>query len=98
MEPAETMHTTPTTRLFLRLLTAVAVVVLTAVGPGGRVAAHAELLEITPADGEVLDAAPQEVVLRFSEPVSLTGGSASVLDDQATVVSDAAHERWTTSS
>lgn len=57
------------------------------VGPAGRVAAHAELLEIIPADGQVLDAAPEEVVLRFSEQVSLTGGSAAVLDDEATVVS-----------
>ena len=43
--------------------------------------AHAELLEISPADGEVLAEAPAEAVLRFSEQVSLTGGSASVLDD-----------------
>ena len=42
---------------------------------GGPAAAHAELISVSPADGEVLDAAPAEVVLTFSEPVSLTGGS-----------------------
>ena len=46
-------------------------------------AAHAELISITPADGEVVDVAPAEVVLTFSEPVSLTGGSVRVLDDAA---------------
>jgi copper transport protein len=55
----------------------------------GRASAHAELLEIVPADGEVVQEAPAEVVLRFSEQVSLTGGSARVLDDTAGVVSSA---------
>ena len=59
-------------------------------GAPAGVAAHAELLEITPADGTLLDAAPAEVVLRWSEPVSITGGSARVLDDTAAVVSDEA--------
>ena len=36
---------------------------------------------ISPADGAVLAEAPAEAVLRFSEQVSLTGGSAAVLDD-----------------
>ena len=54
----------------------------------GGVAAHAELLEITPADGTLLATAPAEVVLRWSEPVSVTGGSARVLDDTAAVVSE----------
>ncbi len=40
-----------------------------------------------PADGQVVETAPAEVVLRFSEQVSLTGGSAAVLDDEAAVVS-----------
>ncbi len=54
---------------------------------GVPVAAHAELISISPADGEVVDVAPTEVVLTFSEPVSLTGGSVRVLDDSATDVS-----------
>ncbi len=54
---------------------------------GGIAAAHAELISVTPADGEVLDVAPAEVLLTFSEPVSLTGGSVRVLDDDAEDVS-----------
>jgi copper transport protein len=56
----------------------------------GPAAAHAELRAVTPADGELLDAAPSEVVLEWSESVSLTGGGARVLDDDAAVVSDPA--------
>ena len=74
----------------LAALAALVVVVLAAVAPAGLVSAHAELLEITPADGEIVDAAPPQVRLRFSEPVSLTGGSAGVLDDDATEVSTGA--------
>jgi copper transport protein len=55
----------------------------------GTAAAHAELVSITPADGEVVDAAPRNVVLTFSEPVSLTGGSVRVLDDGADDVATA---------
>jgi len=55
----------------------------------GRVGAHAQLLEVTPANGSVVSTAPSEVVLRFSEPVSLTGGSVRVLDDAAAPVSAA---------
>lgn len=54
---------------------------------GARALAHAQLLEITPGNDELVDEPPSEVVLRFSEPVSLTGGSARVLDDAAEVVS-----------
>ena len=54
---------------------------------GGTAAAHAELVSVNPADGEVLDVAPTEVVLTFSEPVSLTGGSVRVLNDDAEDVS-----------
>lgn len=56
--------------------------------PAGRALAHAELLSITPGSGEVLERAPAEVVLRFSEPVSLSGGSVRVLDDRAETVSE----------
>jgi copper transport protein len=82
----------PTRRRRHRFLAVVAAALAVVAGcwSAGGVAAHAELLEITPADGQLLDAAPAEVVLRWSEPVSLTGGSARVLDDGATVVSDAA--------
>ena len=54
----------------------------------GTASAHAELLEVVPADGAVVPEAPSGVTLRFSENVSLTGGSVRVLDDAAEVVAD----------
>ena len=60
---------------------------------GGTVAAHAELIAVDPADGEVVDVAPTEVILTFSEPVSLTGGSVRVLDDDADDVSTGRRRR-----
>ncbi len=70
---------------------ALAVVGLAIVAVGwstaGRAFAHAELLAITPPDGAILDAAPAEAELLFNEPVSLTGGSARVLDDRGNPVS-----------
>ncbi len=78
----------------LRTFTAVAAITVVAAGAAlwsaGAVSAHAELLGVTPADGAVVPDAPAQVVLRFSEHVSLTGGSARVLDQQAAVVSGAA--------
>jgi copper transport protein len=64
------------------LTDAVVVAVVLLVGYG-TAAAHAALISITPADGEIVDVAPADVVLTFSEPVSLTGGSVRVLDDAA---------------
>jgi copper transport protein len=77
-------------RLFARPVLAVAAVaaIVALVAPAGRVLAHAQLLSVTPGHQEVVDTAPAEVVLRFSEPVSLSGGSVRVLDDQAMPVSD----------
>ncbi len=63
------------------------VAMLAATWSTGVVSAHAELLAVTPSDGEVVATAPSEVVLRFSEGVSLAGGSARVLDDAGTPVS-----------
>ena len=57
-------------------------------GANGTVSAHAELLEVVPADGAVVPEAPSGVTLRFSEEVSLTGGSVRVLDDAGDVVAD----------
>ena len=65
-------------------------IVVAVLVPAGTASAHAELLEISPADGAVLTEAPAEAVLRFSEQVSLTGGSAAVLDDTGAPVSAAA--------
>lgn len=76
-----------------RLLLLVVAVLAGALGigwSGGVVSAHAALLEITPGDGAIVASAPTEVMMRWSEPVSLTGGSARVLDDTAAVVSEPA--------
>ncbi len=75
----------------MRLVRHAVTATIAAVAPvllfGGTVAAHAELIAVSPADGEVLGVAPAEVTLTFSEPVSLTGGSVRVLDDAAEDVS-----------
>lgn len=69
---------------------AVALGVFLALGSSASPAeAHADLLETLPADGEVLDEAPEQIELRFNEPVQLIegatrlfpgGGTPSVLD------------------
>jgi copper transport protein len=64
----------------------------------GRALAHAQLESISPANGEVVAAPPSEVVLTFNEPVSLTGGTARVLDDAAAEVSGAAVQEGVTIS
>lgn len=71
------------------LAVATALVVLASAWPAAA-RAHAQLESISPANGEVVGVAPAEVVLTFNEPVSLTGGSARVLDDAAAVVSSPA--------
>ena len=74
-----------------RFWAATATVVVGALGfADGHALAHAQLESISPANGEVVAAPPDEVVLTFNEPVSLTGGSARVLDDAAAEVSGAA--------
>jgi copper transport protein len=74
-------------RLVRRAVTLAVVIAAPVLLLGGTVAAHAELIAVDPADGEVVDVAPAEVTLTFSEPVSLTGGSVRVLDDAAADVS-----------
>jgi copper transport protein len=73
-----------------RLAAALTLLVVLAAVPlwsSGAVSAHAELLGVDPPDGAVVTDTPAQVTLRFSEHVSLTGGSARVLDQQATPVS-----------
>ncbi len=56
---------------------------LTLVGISGGVAqAHAELIEVVPAPNSVVAEAPAVVTVRFTEPVSLSGGSTQVFDDK----------------
>lgn len=73
------------TRLAVALLAAVLIVLAPS---SGSVLAHAELLEVVPGAGSVVPESPSGVKLRFSEPVSLVGGSVRLLDDEGSVVAD----------
>jgi copper transport protein len=71
----------------LRLVVAALAAVTLTVLDADHVAAHAQLLSVTPSDGAVVPTAPSEVTLLFNEGVSLTGGSARVLDPTGELVS-----------
>jgi copper transport protein len=58
----------------------VVVGVLTLVAPADARVVHAELLSTRPANGEVLDTAPDQVLLTFNEPVETDGDSIEVFD------------------
>ena len=58
------------------LLVALAIVL----GPAGPASAHAELVASDPAEGAVLEAAPEQVTLTFSEPVRLKSQEVAVYD------------------
>jgi len=77
----------PSVRAALAFVAAGAVVALAC--SYGNAFAHAQLESISPSNGEVVSVPPAEVVLTFNEPVSLTGGDARVLDDEAMSVSSA---------
>jgi copper transport protein len=47
----------------------------------GPVSAHAEQLAVDPPTGSILETTPDEVVVTFNEPVSLSGGTAELFDD-----------------
>ena len=47
----------------------------------GSVSAHAEQLSVDPPNGSILETTPDEVVVTFNEPVSLSGGTAELFDD-----------------
>jgi copper transport protein len=78
-----------------RLRAAIAVVAMT-VGllllPSADAWAHAELVETSPPNGTHLDAAPREVVLRFTESIKPVRGGFSLLDGSgATITVPSAH-------
>ncbi len=80
-------------RLAMKRLSAVAaawlVTLLAAlVIPTGAAAAHAELLSMTPADGATLASPPATVVLKYSEPMQLTGSEVVVTAPSGATVSD----------
>src|SRR3954452_3669111 len=81
--PDPMMNPRPAPRTVLcRRLTALVAVLVGALGialwSAGAASAHAELLGVTPADGSVVQDPPATVEVRFSEAISLTGGSARV--------------------
>lgn len=58
-----------------------AVAIAAAATPSAR--AHAQLVSTSPASGAVLERAPERVVVRFDEPVSVVSGSLRVFDGEA---------------
>ncbi|MFJ7042340.1 copper resistance CopC/CopD family protein [Streptomyces sp. NPDC101112] len=65
-----------------RLVLLGTVLVLFLLGGAGTASAHAALKGATPADGSVLDSAPKDVTLTFTEPVSLLQDSIRVIDPE----------------
>ena len=52
----------------------------------GRVSAHAELLSSDPQPGAVLDTAPKQITLTFSEPVEISLGAIRLFDGTGTSI------------
>ncbi|MEO7836229.1 MAG: copper resistance protein CopC [Acidimicrobiales bacterium] len=69
-----------------RLLAGAVMVVALIVFSPAPAGAHASLLGSEPADRQVLAAAPTQVVLRFSESVTMSGDSVKVLDERGKVL------------
>ncbi len=57
---------------------------------GGPASAHAELVETDPAEGSVVETAPETVTLTFNEPVRLTSQEIAVYDAQGEPVAASA--------
>lgn len=64
----------------LGLVAAALVALALVVGIGAPASAHAELVSSDPAEGAVVDAAPETVTLTFNEPVRLTSQQIAVYD------------------
>ena len=77
-----TTWTTALRRVSVSALLAVVCVLLLA-SPGS---AHAELVSTSPANGERLDTAPQQITLTFSESVDLLDGGIRLLDPKGATV------------
>ena len=72
-----------------RLLAALALALLALLVAAAPAQAHAELISSDPADGAVVDTAPDAVTLTFTEPVLLTSQEISVFDAAGDPVSSA---------
>jgi copper transport protein len=73
------MRSLPNVRL-RRVLGVVAFALLAALIPGGPASAHAELVATDPADGAIVEKAPEALTMQFSEAVSLRPDGVRVLD------------------
>lgn len=62
-------------------------------GTAGPAAAHATLVSTSPAEGEVLADAPEQITLAFSEPVSLAADGVAVFDAKGAPVDASATSR-----
>jgi copper transport protein len=71
-------------------LVALALALLAVVGAGSPAAAHAELVGSDPAEGAVVDTAPETVTLIYNEPVRLTSQEIAVYDAGGEVVPSSA--------
>lgn len=61
--------------------------------PASPALAHAALLQTDPEDGIVLDSAPEQVTLRFNEPVAASLGAVRVIEPSGERVDDGQPER-----
>src|SRR5262249_4743452 len=64
----------------LSLVATLLLVLLAQLAGAGPASAHAELVSMTPDNGERLEQAPTEVTLRFTESVTLITGGVRLLD------------------
>jgi len=66
-----------------RLLTLLVILGVGVLGPARAASAHAELLATDPVDGSLVNTAPQQVTLQFSEDVAVQPDGVRVLDADA---------------
>lgn len=71
-----------------RAVAAVAVALVALVVGASPAAAHAELVSTDPTTGAVLESSPEEIVLRFTEPVEVQPGGLRVFDAAGDRVDD----------
>ncbi|WP_344303324.1 copper resistance CopC/CopD family protein [Nocardioides bigeumensis] len=86
--------TTARSRWWGVFLAAAAAAVLT-LGTAAPASAHAQLVSTTPQEGDVLDAAPEEILLTFNEPVLSVPEGVTVFDAAGDVVASSAATRDT---
>jgi copper transport protein len=100
MPPASTFAPITRAPTAIRLGTTVLAVVSMwlVLGPAEVAGAHAAVVSTNPPAGSVLDAAPAEVIITFTEPVTIQPDSVVVVDADGTVVSEPASAQGLTIS